>query len=144
MIASQTGVPLPQLIDDEFLLVDGEGRQPAGMTSYLELFVASVKLFDVIGDVVATCYEQKQSPEDARVGSQWWRLYHLNDILKLDNTLNDFWAALPAHLRTSYESVGSSAGETNSVQWRQAKILQCRFAILPRNMTSAQLTAVPC
>lgn len=135
MIASQTGVPLPQLIDDEFLLVDGEGRQPAGMTSYLELFVASVKLFDVIGDVVATCYGQKQSPEDASVGSQWWRLHRLDDILKLDNTLNDFWAALPAHLRTPYESVGSSAGETNSVQWRQAKILQCRFAILRRNMT---------
>lgn len=133
MIISPSTVPLPMMIDDEYLLVDGEGQQPAGIVSYLGLFLASLRLYDIMKDVVAKCYYQKEPLSQGERGvSPWWRSHHLDDILTLDNTLNDFLASIPNHLRTQNNSTQGWTEHAAGMQWRHAKILQCRFAISSR------------
>jgi hypothetical protein len=130
MILSPSTVPLPMMIDDEYLLVDGEGHQPAGTVSYVGLFLASLKLFDIMSDVVAACYDLKQPGCLRDPNVPWWRTHCLDDILNLDTTLNDFLCSLPDNLRIQQNTSQPWTNQTTGMQWRQAKILQCRFATL--------------
>ncbi|KUJ21336.1 uncharacterized protein LY89DRAFT_715544 [Mollisia scopiformis] len=127
MISSSTRVPLPILMDDEYLLSDGEGRQPVNTVSYLGLFLWSLKLFDIMSEVLALSNRQKEdATQSNEAGIPWWRSHLLDDILKIDRTLDHFLETLPSHLRPQQISGENRTDDRDNMQWRQAKILQCR------------------
>lgn len=133
MISSPSSILLPLLIDDEYLLSEGEGQQPANTVSYVGLFLYSFKLFEMMSDVLKMVYHQKETSfQNTQPGTctSWWRPNILDNILKLDTTLDTFLSSLPPHLRIQQNSVESWTETAENMQWRQAKILQCRFASL--------------
>ncbi|KAE8443487.1 hypothetical protein EG329_001798 [Mollisiaceae sp. DMI_Dod_QoI] len=128
MISLPSSIPLPLLIDDEYLLVDGEGQQPANTDSYLGFFLSSLKLFDIMSDVLTMYYNQKESSlHSHHTGTPWWRSHLLDDILKIDSTLDDFANTLPNHLKIQQNTAEAWTQNAGNMKWRQAKILQCRF-----------------
>lgn len=52
-------VELPQSIDDEYLQSEGEGVQPAGTTSKLEVFIQSIHMSGLLGDILNQQYHQR-------------------------------------------------------------------------------------
>lgn len=117
-------------MDDEYLLSDGEGHQPVSTVSYMGLFLWSLKLFDIMSEVLALSNRLK---EDAAQSSEavaiWWRSHLLDDILKIDRTLDHFLEMLPDHLRPQQNSAENWTDDRDNMQWRQTKILQCRFRL---------------
>jgi hypothetical protein len=58
MISKQWNVQAPAMIDDEYLLMDGEGFQPTDVPSRMGLFVYSSKLFEILDEILSTFYTE--------------------------------------------------------------------------------------
>lgn len=59
MMVYRCDVPLPAIIDDEYMLEDGEGVQPPDIPSRMALFVHSATLFTVLEEVFTTFYHSQ-------------------------------------------------------------------------------------
>lgn len=128
MISCFSNVPLPLCIDDEYLLEDGEGCQPGNQLSYLGLFVSSIKLFEIITDILSQFYHQKEggiSHEDGSI--EWWSHNRLDDVLKINTALDNFLKTLPPQLQFQGHLGDNFEGEQSSWQSIQAKVLHCRY-----------------
>ncbi|KAF4423119.1 Zn(2)-C6 fungal-type DNA-binding domain [Fusarium acutatum] len=94
--------PLPQMIDDEYLLEEGEGCQPAATPSLLSALEVSMKIFDVVAgarEVNAASFSRAlQMPELIR-------------ILQLNERLTEIEDNLPEHLKYKNRQGASSARE---------------------------------
>lgn len=56
MLQGPWNVQLPSIIDDEYLLEEGTGFQPADIPSRMNLFVYSLQLFDIMEEILSTFY----------------------------------------------------------------------------------------
>jgi hypothetical protein len=130
MISSYSNVPLPSLIDDEYLLSDGEGYQPVNCISYLGMFVSTIKLFEIMTDILSVFYTQKDnSAQNGRSDMEWWHPHCLADVLRINSLLDNFQNTLPSHLKVQH--VTADDWNRKSLEWLQAIVLNCRFANLP-------------
>ncbi|CVL11162.1 related to transcription activator protein acu-15 [Fusarium proliferatum] len=108
--------PLPQIIDDEYLLEEGEGCQPAATPSLLDALAVSMKIFDVVAgvrEVIAASFSKAlQMPE-------------LMKILQLNERLTEIEDNLPEHLKYKSGQAASSARE--KVLHYQAEVVNLRL-----------------
>ncbi|TPX12372.1 uncharacterized protein E0L32_007019 [Thyridium curvatum] len=90
MISTPTEVPMPLVIDDEYLLEDGEGVQPPHINSKMGCFVYSNKLFDILNDIVVSFYLKKNTIA--------WSCEEMSLVMKYNMRLNKFWESVPSYL----------------------------------------------
>ncbi|SCV36739.1 related to transcription activator protein acu-15 [Fusarium fujikuroi] len=113
--------PLPQMIDDEYLLEEGEGCQPAATPSLLDALAVSMKIFDVVAGVrevnAASFSKALQMPE-------------LMKILQLNERLTEIEDNLPEHLKYKSGQAASSARE--KVLHYQAEVVNLRWLLYVR------------
>jgi len=88
----------PLAIDDEYL--DGEGGQPQGIPSRMNLFVYSVQLFDIMDDILSNFY----SHQGGVVLDGRWQLdldisEALSYILGVDARMNEWKESIPDFLQ---------------------------------------------
>lgn len=103
MIWAQSQVPMPQMIDDEYLLEDGEGSQPPHISPQLGTFVYSNKLFDILNDILAAFYV-KRKHELPQSDARSWSCDELNTVLRFNKELNEFRASIPGWLAVPQQS----------------------------------------
>jgi hypothetical protein len=127
MLTSSGNVPIPLLIDDEYLSVQAVGVQPSEVPSRLGLFVSSCKLFEILHDILSNFYaessgsglsKQLESGGDAR--------HLLVDVLNYNRRLDKFNDSIPEYLRTSRTSQ-IVVSEKNSCVNLQQQVLYCRY-----------------
>lgn len=127
MITKSNDVPLPLLIDDEFLSVTNESRQPAGRQPRFGAFVYSCKLFDLLGEVLDFLSSTAlQNVEQNRGSSQVNTI--LGEVLNLNRKLDDFSQSVPRHLRRLEVTspYTASASSENHIHLQQ-RVLHCRY-----------------
>ena len=130
MISNSWNVEAPAMIDDEYLLVDGEGFQPAHLPSRMGLFVYSSKLFEILDEILSTIYvedvvKRSSKQDDYETGSQ--RI--LMKVMGFNRRLDDFIAHVPEYLRPTVASSPQNQQKENYIKL-QEKILYCRCVSL--------------
>ncbi|KAL4867516.1 fungal-specific transcription factor domain-containing protein [Aspergillus spectabilis] len=131
---------LPVAVDDECL----PGFQPAGTPSLTECYVQSIKLQQILGEVLFEFYYGGAD----KIGGTWdiglnfkatasaanqLKTGDLQTLLEIDNSLSAWHRSLPAHLKAqSYTSTDTwatplASGPRTSMFNRQAVILHARF-----------------
>jgi hypothetical protein len=134
MLSNSWNVPIPLLIDDEYLSVQGEGVQPPDVPCRLGLFVSSCKLFEILHDILFSFYAKdpgmglsKQLESDPGARDL------LKDALDYNRRLDKFNDSIPEYLRTATSS-HITVSEKNSCVNLQQQVLYCRYAC-SRNIT---------
>ncbi|VUC32115.1 unnamed protein product [Clonostachys rosea] len=124
MIYGHSKIPLPLMVDDEYLLEDGEGSQPhepAQMSS----FVYSCKLFDILNEILSSFYADKSNePQSSNTHSASYQ--ELSTVMRLNSALDDFQDTLPRYLVISPDSANTIASVHDKISLG-AKILYSRF-----------------
>jgi hypothetical protein len=122
--AGSWDTPVPTMIDDEYLLVDGEGTQPPGKHPRMCLFVYSIQLFEIMDEILSSFYIQdstrKGKRRDRNTDGQW-SIDDLTKILIINTKLDRFKGALPQFLKADDQQ---SASQTHVTL--QAKVLRSR------------------
>lgn len=122
---STSKIPLPLLIDDEYLSETEEGEQPPDKLSYMGLFVYSIKLLDILEEILSTFYSQQDSLNDSPyVNFQEKFRQEMHNILRLNSKLDAFVNTLPEYLCNHTHSEGGGDQAKSSVL--EAKVLQAR------------------
>ena len=119
----------PKAIDDESLQCAGEGSQPLGLPSYVEGFVYSLGLFEILDDVLAVSHNLQEEDEEHADGHRHQcRKYmsRLVDTLSLNSRLEDLVNSMPDHLRLSRTHEDVSALSRDAF-YLQAQVLHCRY-----------------
>ncbi|KAG7418922.1 hypothetical protein Forpe1208_v002109 [Fusarium oxysporum f. sp. rapae] len=107
--------PLPQMIDDEYLLKEGEGIQPMNKPSLLDALTVSIKVFIIAEaqEVNVTSFTgELQMPELIR-------------ILQLNEKLHKIETELPDHLK--YETNRKKDTTRERVLMLQAEVVNIRI-----------------
>ncbi|KAK5678280.1 hypothetical protein LTS10_009452 [Elasticomyces elasticus] len=107
-------VPLPIVVDDEYILDDGGSLQPVDQTSYMLLFVYSCKLFDILDAVLEL--HTANLPSTIPVGDL------VDQTLRTNRQLDMFFEALPSEL--GQHALGFS--ELTGSARLQQQVLLCR------------------
>ncbi|RGP71713.1 hypothetical protein FLONG3_7017 [Fusarium longipes] len=94
--------PLPQMIDDEYLLEEGEGRQPTAKPSLLGALAVSMKIFTLVAEAREV---------NGASFSKALKMPELIRILQLHERLAEIEANLPEHLKYKKEQRPSSERE---------------------------------
>lgn len=100
MVPASWKVELPSMIDDEYLMEAGEGVQPIGLPSQMSLFVYTIRLFDILEEVLAIFYSAQCNlffEDETRLGSQASEAF--SEVLRLEAKLNQFNSEIPRFLR---------------------------------------------
>jgi hypothetical protein len=122
--AGSWDTPAPAMIDDEYLLVNGEGTQPSGSHSRMCLFSYSAQLFEIMDEILSSFYIQdsarKGKRRDGNTDGQW-SIDDLTKILIINTKLDRFKNALPQFLNVADQE---SASQTHMTL--QAKVMQSR------------------
>ena len=128
MIQATRESPLPQAIDDEYLLVNAEGCQPVGLEPRMNLFIYSIKLWNILHDVLSTFYSgSRNSCFIDKVEVHGWSPSWLNDLLRLDEALDGLQTSLPGNLK-----LAKLEGTTSQVDdWvrLQIYVFQSRYGV---------------
>ncbi|KAH8203214.1 hypothetical protein TruAng_002619 [Truncatella angustata] len=100
-------VPLPEPIDDEYLSKSHEGCQPENTPSRLTFFRHTIKLFDVLDEILTKLYSHEHNgpAEDVSTIAPY-----LNDLPRLCSKLDFVSESLPTHLRTPGNAMASEDG----------------------------------
>lgn len=117
----------PALIDDEYLMEDGEGSQPRDEPSRMGLFVFSSDLFQILHDILSKLYIQNPS----RLGTESWTIEGLSDVLGLNLRLDKFRESLPTYLQPESTAQINSPEDVRNHTTLQSRVLECRQ--VPRN-----------
>lgn len=125
---STEAVPLPILVDDEFLPKDGvslDSIQTTQPASLLAFYAKTLELYEIMNDVLLSLY--KPISDDSQDDIQ--DFYFSNNtaegehtIFQLDHSLTRWERGIPPHLRP-----GSAAGAGNPIFFRQGIVLRARF-----------------
>ena len=128
MLSNSWKVPVPLLIDDEYLSLHGEGGQPPNVPSRLGLFVSSCHLFEILHEILSNFYAEdtgaaasKSSDSDPHAGDI------LADVLKYNRLLDKFHESIPEYLRATTSSY-IAVSEKNSCVNLQQQVLYCRYS----------------
>ncbi|CAI6095920.1 unnamed protein product [Clonostachys chloroleuca] len=117
-------IPLPLLIDDEYLLEDGDGSQPH-QPAQMSSFVNSCKLFDILNEILLNFYSDKSNePQPSSPSSAPYQ--ELGTVMRLNSALDDFQDTLPSYLIISPDSANPITPVHDKIALG-AKILYSRF-----------------
>lgn len=96
-------VPLPQAIDDEYLLVEGEGCQPANMPSRLEFFRIYLQLSEVPREITDSMHALGQNSIEQ--GSTTSLTQYVSELPKYCLQLDEMLDNLPSQLQEANRPV---------------------------------------
>jgi hypothetical protein len=115
-------VPLPQILDDEVLLPEGNKPQSRHTESRIALFVYSIKLFDILHEILVTIYNiSERNYENEITSCRWWSGQRLHSMLRLNAALDDLLETVPIHLKLN---VGQTTDD--GCQLMQSNVFQAR------------------
>lgn len=121
MTSGQGNAPLPSMTDDEDLVAsDDQGfvNQPH-TKSQMAIFVYSIKLFEVLNNSLILLYHTSSTGRLAEADTnRWWSRTHLENASTLNRTLDDLFAELPVHLRTSYHKDTTDIAPRDTLTWQ--------------------------
>lgn len=126
MIGRSTDVPIPDLIDDEYLGDRVVSSQPQNTRSRLGLFVSSCTLFDLLEEILELFYRDSSGVVSHRQIQGVTRTAELlTPVLDLNRRLDEFVEGIPDYLqvpaRPAYEAI-----HEDHVHLQQ-QVLYCRF-----------------
>jgi hypothetical protein len=125
MLPENSLVPLPLVTDEEYLANDGIGFQPVTSPRRIGLFVYSIKLFDILSEILKSFYaEDGQAKTSSAIRPEERIVPNLHEMLRLDAKLDRFLEGLPSELRLQSLLQNSEAPSNNALL--QARILHCR------------------
>ncbi|KAL5313451.1 hypothetical protein ACEPPN_019184 [Leptodophora sp. 'Broadleaf-Isolate-01'] len=126
MLPDSSSVPLPLIVDDEYLLEDGEGTQPITLQCRIGSFVYTIQLLDILNEVLHSFYAEDDQAQTRTDGKYEERsMPDLYEMLRLDSKLDRFLEALPSNLKLQSLLMSSDAPTGNCLL--QARVLYCRF-----------------
>lgn len=112
-------VPLPQLIDDEYLSKTDEGRQPHNIPSRLTFFVYAIKLLNIREKSQVIGTQNIKSNKAGYSGKE------LGATIDLISDLDHFLETLPTYLQV--EEGHTALKSVNEASFRlQAEVLKAR------------------
>lgn len=115
----------PKAVDDEFLQHVDEGCQPLGLPSYVEDFVYSLGLFEILDDVLAMTHNLHE--DDGEHGDRGRKsTLRLVDTLSLNSRLEELVESMPDCLKLSMHHEDVPA-QTMDMFYVQAQVLHRRF-----------------
>lgn len=89
----------PTIIDDQYLSTNGQGVQPPGLRSRMTLFVYSIRLFDIMDEILSEFYahqgEKSGSNSNSPKSFDSWSVRDLASILTINAKLDDFRESVP-------------------------------------------------
>ncbi|ENH68111.1 Transcriptional activator protein acu-15 [Fusarium oxysporum f. sp. cubense race 1] len=125
MLPCRSRVPLPITIDDEYLLEIGEGTQPPGSPCRLGMFVYTIRLLEILDEVLKSFYAQDAQEQVMDIDNQTkMPLLDLDEMLRLNSQLDVFVDGLPDYLTLQGTSTDSDVQQDNTLL--QPRILYCR------------------
>lgn len=133
LIARKWKVPVPILIDDEYLRSDGvEGAQPPDTPSKMGLFVYSCALFELLAEILESfyvddCEATSTNPSIPAIPDE----NMIASALDFNRRLDKFADSIPIYLRTCETSQIVVSDRDNHVNLQQ-QVLYCRY-ICPLN-----------
>jgi hypothetical protein len=119
-LLKHTPVPLPELIDDEYLSETNEGLQPQNVPSRLAFFFYAIKLHNI--------REKTRIPGTKYLNSGRKRYsgQELGAMVDVTSDLDTFLEDLPPYLRNDHASAYPVSG--NEVCFKlQARVLRARY-----------------
>ncbi|KAM3421595.1 hypothetical protein BST61_g1982 [Cercospora zeina] len=122
MIDKQIDVPLPALIDDEFLAERGVGKQADDVPCRLGLFASSSPLLELLEEILERFYRQSGTLKPPSSCSETADL--VEPVLTLNRKLDDFAENVPQYLRIFTDT--NAPGNEDHVQLQQ-QVLYSRF-----------------
>ncbi|KAG6996506.1 Sorbicillinoid biosynthetic cluster transcription factor 2 [Fusarium oxysporum f. sp. conglutinans] len=126
MLPNSSSVPLPLIVDDEYLLEDGEGTQPVTLQCRIGSFIYIVRLLDILNEVLHLFYREDDQAHAATARKHEERsMPDLHELLRLNSKLDRFLEALPRNLKLQSVLVSSEAPTGNVLY--QARVLYCGF-----------------
>lgn len=127
MLSNSWNVPVPLLVDDEYLSVHGEGEQPPEVPSRLGLFVSSCKLFEILHEILLNFYAEDSGIRNSQhLESDAYAQEIIGDVLSFNRRLDVFRESIPQYLRTTRTS-HITISEKNSCVNLQQQVLYCRY-----------------
>ncbi|RSL47701.1 hypothetical protein CEP53_009834 [Fusarium sp. AF-6] len=126
MISTSWHVPLPSLIDDEYLSADGEGEQPQDKPSRMGLLIWSSKLFLILDEILLSFYApHPQKSVDTMSENDLNVQQIISDVMVLNRRIEEFFDSIPGYLRLQPGSEFTAEQQELSVTI-QKQILNCR------------------
>lgn len=126
MIGRTTDVPIPDLIDDEYLGDRGPGSQPGSINSRLGLFVSSSRLFDLLEEILELFYRDSSGVVSHRQVQGVTRTAELlTPVLDLNRRLDHFVEGVPDYLQIPARPAAVATHEDHV--HLQQQVLYCRF-----------------
>ena len=126
VMSGKSNVPLPMAIDDVYLDTDTQTcMQPDDVFSQNMCFVQTLKLYDIMGEILTRVYNPWQDTISDAARADWsQRNNSINAVIDLECALSEFKSNLPPQLRWS--SSGSQPQGLNLIE-RQRNVIQRRF-----------------
>lgn len=109
-------VPLPEKMDDVYLLEDGTGIQPADLPSILDAFVVTVRIFEIMEGARRIDYGSFNHN---------LRLPELTEVLQLNEKIDQIENGLPSHLKRDYS--GDANTPRDALFKLQAEAVMTRY-----------------
>ncbi|GAD92952.1 hypothetical protein NECHADRAFT_75561 [Paecilomyces variotii No. 5] len=127
MVGKSWNVPVPSMIDDEYLLNNGEdGVQPEHVPSRMGLFVFSCPLFEILADVLGYFYiDDGANGYPKHLGSETCNKEVLTQVLDFNRRLDNLFDSIPEYLQTTKIIRTVNADKNSSVNLQQ-QVLYCR------------------
>lgn len=125
MLSSSWDVPVPALIDDEYLNNATEGQQPEGKPSVMGLFVSSCNLFELLEEILNSFYSGEPFPDLSKQekASEMAKQF-IGPVLQYNRQLDKFIDSVPDYLKLTRYGDGTKFN-SNSVALQQ-QVLYCR------------------
>jgi hypothetical protein len=129
MLSTSWDVPVPALIDDEYLNNATEGFQPEGKPSVLGLFVSSCYLFELLEEILNSFYSGEPFPDLSKQekASEMAKAF-IAPVLQYNRRLDNFIDSVPNYLKLGHYG-DTTKYNSNSVALQQ-QVLYCRFVLL--------------
>lgn len=119
-------VPLPSLIDDQYLNRNGTDSIRSDLPSSVSIafFVYCIELFQILNDVLTDIYHAPYTDRTFEKDPHtWWPSVKLSHISRLNTRLDSLSTQVPGHLQNSMDNPYSILG--HSIDW-QSYVFRCR------------------
>lgn len=122
MIDKTVDLPIPDLVDDEYLEDRGGGVQPPGVPSRLGLFVSSCQLLELLEEILQRFYRDGIKHNSNGVLEM---TNVVTPVLDLNRRLDAFAEEVPDYLRF-FGGQGKQVGRNEDHVQLQQQVLYCR------------------
>jgi hypothetical protein len=131
MISLHSQVTLPLEVDDEHIQAESTiCEQPEGRPSRVSFFIQTLKLYDILGEILAYFYDSSGSKCSLSANEKADDYYQ--SLLRLDRRLLDFQRELPPFLRLHpIDKNNRPYSHEYPFTTRQANVLHARYASPP-------------